>query len=69
MLSANECRERAQQYIRLSAEASDPIVKQRLAETAQGWASLAAELAKIEDRRPRSEIGRALERRKRSSVS
>jgi hypothetical protein len=48
MLNANECQENARRFMQMSAEASDLIVKQRLAETAEGWARLAADLAKIE---------------------
>jgi hypothetical protein len=48
MLSAKECQEHARQFMQMSAEAADPVVKQRLAETAQGWARLAADLANLE---------------------
>jgi hypothetical protein len=33
-----------------SCEAIDPIIKQRLCETAQGWRRLAADLAKLEEK-------------------
>jgi hypothetical protein len=32
----------------MAAKASDPITKRRLAENAQGWARLAADLARLE---------------------
>jgi hypothetical protein len=50
MLDANECREHARRFMQLSAEATDLVMKQRLAETAEGWARLAADLAQIEVR-------------------
>jgi hypothetical protein len=48
MLDANECQENARRFMEMSAEATDPTVKQRLAETAQGWARLAIDLANLE---------------------
>jgi hypothetical protein len=33
-----------------AAEATDPLMKQHLSETAQGWARLAADLAKLEEK-------------------
>jgi hypothetical protein len=50
MLSAKECREHAIKCMKVAAEATDPIVKQRLSETAQGWNRLAADLAKLEEK-------------------
>jgi hypothetical protein len=50
MLDAKECREQAKNCMTQAAEATDPIVRQRLSETAQGWARLAADLAKMEDK-------------------
>jgi hypothetical protein len=40
MLDAEECRELANSCIKQAAEATDPMVSQRLSETAQGWARL-----------------------------
>ena len=48
MLDANECREHAKNCTEQAAEATDPITRLRLSETAQGWARLAADLAKLE---------------------
>ena len=45
MLDSNECREHAKRCVTLAAQTTDPVLKQRLAETAQGWARLAADLA------------------------
>jgi hypothetical protein len=67
MLDANECRERAQRFIQMSAEATDLTTKQRLIETAEGWLRLAADLAKIEEARPGSEFGYPTKKRKRAS--
>jgi hypothetical protein len=50
MLDVNECRRNAKQCLKQAAEATDPIIKERLSETAQGWARLAADLAIINDR-------------------
>ena len=49
MLTANECRENAKLCVAQAAETSDPVLKRRLAETAQGWARLAADYATLED--------------------
>jgi hypothetical protein len=69
MLDANECRERARQFIQMSVEATDLITKQRLVETAEGWLRLAADLAKIEERGgARSDIGKQLKKRKRANL-
>jgi hypothetical protein len=50
MLDAEECRERAVKSMKQAAEAIDPVIKQRLFETAQGWRRLAADLAKLEEK-------------------
>ena len=49
MLDAEECRERAIKCMQ-AAEAVDPVIKQRLFETAHGWRRLAADLAKLEEK-------------------
>jgi hypothetical protein len=41
MLNAKECREQAMKCMKQVAEATHPILKQRLSETAQGWNRLA----------------------------
>jgi hypothetical protein len=46
MLDAKECREHARTCMEQAAEATDPTLKQRLSETAQGWACLAADFAR-----------------------
>ena len=48
MLDANECREQARNCTEWAAATTDPITRLRLSETAQGWARLAADLAKLE---------------------
>jgi hypothetical protein len=48
MLDAEECRKSAIHCMEMAAKASDPITKRRLAENAQGWARLAADLARLE---------------------
>jgi hypothetical protein len=50
MLDANECREYAKQCVRQAAQTADPILKERLTETAQGWTRLASDLANTERR-------------------
>jgi hypothetical protein len=50
MLDAKECREQATKCMKRAAEATDPLMKQHLSETAQGWARLAADLAKLEEK-------------------
>jgi hypothetical protein len=50
MLDAKECREQALKCVQQAAEATDPLLKQRLSETAQGWARLAADLARLEEK-------------------
>jgi hypothetical protein len=48
MLDARGCREHSMRCVELAALATDPVVKQRLSETAQEWARLAFELAEVE---------------------
>jgi hypothetical protein len=67
MLDANECRARAQRFVQMSAEATDLTTKQHLIETAEGWLRLAADLAEIEEARPRSEARHQVKKRKRAS--
>ena len=50
MLNANECREHAERCMTQAAETTDPIVKERLIETAQGWMRLAADFENYPDR-------------------
>jgi hypothetical protein len=50
MLNAKECSDNAEKCMKLAAEATDPILKQRLSETAQGWNRLAIDLAKLEEK-------------------
>jgi hypothetical protein len=50
MMGANECRANAKRCLAQAAETSDPVLKARLAETAQGWARLAADYANFKDR-------------------
>ena len=50
MLDANECRELAMNFTKRAAATTDPITRLRLSETAQGWARLAADLAKLEEK-------------------
>lgn len=51
MLGAEECREHAMECLKQAAEAIvDPLIKQRLFETAHGWRRLAADLAKLEEK-------------------
>jgi hypothetical protein len=50
MMDANECRANAKRCLAQAAETSDPVLKARLAETAQGWARLAADYANFKDR-------------------
>ena len=49
MMDANEFREHAERCMTQAAQATDPIIKNRLTETAQGWLRLAADLAKYPD--------------------
>jgi hypothetical protein len=50
MLDVKECREQAMKCAKQAAAATDPVLKQRLSETAQGWHRLAADLAKLEEK-------------------
>jgi hypothetical protein len=50
MLDAHECRENAMQCMAQAAQTADPILKERLTETAQGWMRLTADLAAHNDR-------------------
>jgi hypothetical protein len=49
MLDAKECRDHAKRCLAQAAKTNDPILKERLAEIAQGWARLAADYAGIGD--------------------
>jgi hypothetical protein len=49
MLDAKECRDNAKRCLAQAAETKDTILKERLAEIAQGWARLAADYARIGD--------------------
>lgn len=48
MFDANECREHAKRCVTMAAQTTDPILRERLSETAQAWARLASQLADIE---------------------
>ena len=50
MLNAKECSDNAMKCMKLAAKAVDPILKQRLSETAQGWNRLAIDLANLEEK-------------------
>jgi hypothetical protein len=50
MVDANECREYAKHCVRQAAQTADPIIKERLTETAQGWTRLASDLEDVEQR-------------------
>ena len=50
MFDAKECREHAQGCMKQAAEAIDPVIRQRLCETAHGWRRVAADLAKLEEK-------------------
>jgi hypothetical protein len=50
MLDAKECNEQAMKSMKQAAEATDPFLKQRFSETAQGWRRLAADLAGLEEK-------------------
>jgi hypothetical protein len=43
MLDVNECRRNARRCLKQAAQATDPIIKERLSESAKGWARLAAD--------------------------
>jgi hypothetical protein len=45
MFDANECREHAKLYVTMAAQTTDPVLRERLSETAQAWARLASQLA------------------------
>jgi hypothetical protein len=45
MLDTHEFRENATRCMAEAAQTTDPILKERLTETAQGWMRLAADLA------------------------
>ena len=47
MLDAKECQENAKRCLVQAAETSDPVLKEHLAEIAQGWAGLAADYANL----------------------
>jgi hypothetical protein len=49
-MDANECRENAKRCVTLAARTTDPVIKERLFETAQGWNRLAVDVAKFNDR-------------------
>ena len=51
MLDAKECQENAKRCLSQAAETRDPILKERLAEIAQGWARLVADYANLKERR------------------
>jgi hypothetical protein len=55
MLDANECRENAKRCVTLAAQTTDPVIKERLFETAQGWTRLAIDFAKFNDREAESQ--------------
>lgn len=55
MLDAKECREHAMNCITQAAQTTDPIEKQRLSDTAYGWARVAADLAKLEEKLAREQ--------------
>ena len=50
MLDANECREHAERCMTQATQTTNPIVKERLIETAQGWRRLAADFENYPDR-------------------
>ena len=50
MLDARECREHSIRCRKEFAEATDPILKQRLCETAEGWNRLAIDLANLDEK-------------------
>ena len=45
MFDANECREHARRCVMMAAQTTDPVIRERLSETAQAWARLASQLA------------------------
>jgi hypothetical protein len=48
MLDAKECHEHAASCRKKAAETTDPVEKQRLSDTAYGWARVATDLEKLE---------------------
>jgi len=46
MLEPLQCREHAKECLALAAQTTNPLLKQRLQETAQGWMRLATDLAR-----------------------
>jgi hypothetical protein len=50
MVNANECREHAKRCMTGADQTKDPIVKERLIETAQRWLRLATDYEKYPDR-------------------
>lgn len=50
MFDANECREHAKRCVMMAAQTTDPIMRERLSETAQAWARLATQLADSDER-------------------
>ena len=50
MVDANECRENAKRCVTLAAQTTDPVIKERLFETAQGWTRLAIDFANFNGR-------------------
>jgi hypothetical protein len=49
MLDPKSCRENAQRCLAHAGQTNDPILKERLTETAHGWMRLAADFQKYED--------------------
>jgi hypothetical protein len=49
MFDANECREHAKRCVIMATQATDPVIRERLSETAQAWARLASQLADIHE--------------------
>lgn len=47
MRDVNECREHAERCMAEANQTEDPVIRQRLIETAQGWMRLAADFAKL----------------------
>jgi hypothetical protein len=56
MLDAKECQENAKRCLAQAAETPDPVLKERLAEIAQGWARLAADYAGLKERQGRRPV-------------
>ena len=55
MMDANECHENAKRCMAQAAETTDLVLKERLAEIAQGWTRLATDYANFIDRSARSD--------------